>query len=148
MNLQFIKIEESNKEILSKIELRPNQIGLADCPLEAYELAKKFTYAYPTAIFWENAAIAFLIYEALNEMQTHFLVWDFVVDKAFQGQGYGREIMMQLMQKLRIEYHAEKIELAYEPSNHIARNLYRSLGFLESGKINDDGEIEMELLLH
>lgn len=145
MKLQFLKIDDKNIKFVEKINLKQKQKNMVDLPIEAYLESKKFKYSFPVAVIDETEVIAFFIYESLNENFTDFLVWNFIVSSQFQDQGYGRQIMKKLLLKLNNEYKVERIEIAYVPGNTIAKKLYRRLGFIENGKINNDGEIVMEM---
>ena len=63
-----------------------------------------------------------------------------MIDKAYQGKGYGKEAV-----KLALDFintlpcgKAEYCWLSYEPENVVARKLYGSYGFAETGEM--DGE--------
>ena len=66
-------------------------------------------------------------------LRNSYLIWRFMIDKKYQGKGYGREAL-----KLALDYirtfpvgEAKYCWLSYEPENETARNLYRSCGFEE-----------------
>ncbi|MBN1971046.1 MAG: GNAT family N-acetyltransferase [Candidatus Delongbacteria bacterium] len=52
-----------------------------------------------------------------------YCIWRFLIDKKFQGKGYGK---------------ANRICLSYEPKNTAAKAQYESLGFRETDEIEDD----------
>jgi diamine N-acetyltransferase len=145
MKLEFLNVDENNKNLLEKIEVKQEQKSMVDLPIEAYEEAKKYKYSFPIVVLDETKVIAFFIYESLNDNFTDFLVWGFIVSSRFQHQNYGTQIMKQFLLRLKKQYEVKRIELAYVQGNTIAKKLYRKLGFKENGKINDDGEIEMDM---
>ncbi len=59
-----------------------------------------------------------------------------MIDKKFQGRGLGRKTMLLLIERIKEETKGgtTKLGLSYEPHNKVAENLYRSLGFEQSGK--------------
>jgi len=61
-----------------------------------------------------------------------------MVDQQFQGRGYGREIMKQLLDVFRSKEQIKNVGISYEPENVGARDLYASLGFLEPGEMLGD----------
>ena len=61
-----------------------------------------------------------------------------MVDEQFQGKGYGREIMKQVLDELRTKSDIRNVGISYEPHNEVARKLYASLGFVEPGEMLDD----------
>lgn len=146
--LTFIPTSKENFDDLKSIILKPDKGLTIDSPMEAYEMGSKYKYCYPISIYFEDEIIAFLNYELLNEEHTNFLIWDFVVSHQYRGKGYGKKIMIQLLEMLKSKYNAKRVELAYDPKNSVAKYLYLNLGFIENGKINDDGEVEMVLKIN
>lgn len=60
-----------------------------------------------------------------------------MIDKEYQNKGYGKKAL-----KLALEFiksfpcgRAEYCWLSYEPENEVARRLYRSFGFVETGEM-------------
>ena len=63
-----------------------------------------------------------------------------MIDKRYQGRGYGKEAL-----KLAIDFirtwpcgKAEYCWISYEPENEVAKKLYASLGFEETGEMCGD----------
>jgi diamine N-acetyltransferase len=63
-----------------------------------------------------------------------------MIDKRYQGRGYGREAMKLALDFIRTWPcgKAEFCWISYEPENEIARKLYASLGFEETGEMDGD----------
>ena len=68
----------------------------------------------------------------------YYYIWRFMIDKKFQGRGYGREAMKRALDFIRTAPcgEAEYCVLSYEPGNEVAKKLYFSLGFVE---LNEQG---------
>ena len=56
-----------------------------------------------------------------------------MIDKRYQGRGYGRKAMQLALDYMRTFPcgEAENIWLSYEPENEAAKKLYASFGFIE-----------------
>ncbi len=70
----------------------------------------------------------------------HVYLSDFIIDPKFQGKGFGREALRQLLEKLS---NIKRIDLVTHPDNLRAINLYQSFGFVVGERIEnyfDDGE--------
>ncbi len=143
--LRFEEITPGNSSILNQRFLKAEQVGNADEPQNTIKVAKDYKAATPIAIYDNKNLIAFLVYEFLNPEKDSFLIWEFVVHHKYQGKGYGYSIIKQFIDFLIINFQAKRIELAVVPGNIPAKNLYLKLGFIENGKINSDGEQEMEM---
>lgn len=100
------------------------------------------TYAWkqcvPLAIYDGDTIVGFAMY-ARNEDEPGYSIWRLMVDQRFQGRGFGRAAMRLLIDRLRAEPDCTNIAISYEPHNDVARKLYASLGFVETGEV-DDGE--------
>jgi diamine N-acetyltransferase len=73
-------------------------------------------------------------------------IWRFMVDSRFQGQGIGRAALQLVIQHVRNKGLFDKLELSYVPAEGSPAPFYRSLGFRDTGRV-DDGESVMELPL-
>ncbi|WMW25701.1 GNAT family N-acetyltransferase [Methanolobus sediminis] len=75
------------------------------------------------------------------------------VHPSFQRQGIGRMLFTTMLEKVRTE-HPEvlRVELITMESNHAAISLYKSLGFMEEGRMEkkvrrNDGSFEDDILM-
>ena len=83
------------------------------------------------------------------EGKPYYYIWRFMIDKKYQGQGFGRESFKQTLDFIKTFPcgKAEYILLSYEPSNELGRKLYGSFGFEEVFKeyLHDDDEVSAML---
>lgn len=61
-----------------------------------------------------------------------------------QGKGYGRRALECALNLIKDTYKFDYVSLDYVAGNVAAKYLYESMGFLETGEI-EDGEIVMKL---
>lgn len=57
-----------------------------------------------------------------------------MVGKQYQGKGYGKLGLQQVIGMLVKEYNTKEIFLTVEPENDIAINMYKKTGFIDTGK--------------
>jgi len=69
-----------------------------------------------------------------------------MVDDKYQGKGYGRFGMEKMLEIFRTEKDVKAVGISYELENEVARKLYASLGFKETGEIVEK-EVVAELRL-
>lgn len=71
-----------------------------------------------------------------------------MIDRQHQGKGYGTEAVRLALDFIRTYPcgSAEYCWLSYEPENDVARKLYNSFGFRETGEM-DEGEVVAALRL-
>ena len=82
----------------------------------------------------------------------YYYIWRFMIDKRFQGRGYGREALRLALEFVRTFPcgEAEYCVLSYEPTNEAAKRFYGSFGFEElnePGYYEDDDEISAVMKL-
>lgn len=76
-------------------------------------------------------------------------VFKIMIDRRHQSKGYGKEAMRHAIKfsKAFPCGKARLLELTYQPENVIAKNLYSSLGFVETGNLHPSGEVYAEFVL-
>ena len=70
----------------------------------------------------------------------NYNLWRLMIDRKFQNKGYGKKALglaLDFINSLPCGK-ADYCWLSYEPENYIARHLYHSFGFVETGDM--DGE--------
>lgn len=106
----------------------------------------------PYAIYDNDTMVGFIMlsYNEANEdnNENTYWVWRLMIDKRYQGKGYGREAMEKALELIKTFPYgtAASVFLSYEPENMVAKRLYASLGFVETGKI-EYGEMVAKLVL-
>ena len=70
----------------------------------------------------------------------NYILWRFMIDKNYQGKGYGKAALVASLDYLRTIPcgPAEYCWLSYEPDNVAAKSLYTSMGFKENGELCGD----------
>lgn len=133
----------------------PNEDSLIDAYFAITEEGMKvFTFG----IYYGKKPIGFLMvaYDCPWAVQYYglpekfYYIWRFMIDKKFQGQGFGKEAL-----RLAIEFiktfpagESEACWLSYEPENVGARALYLKMGFVERLDLHkEDMEIPAVLKL-
>ena len=81
-------------------------------------------------------------------LRNSYYIWRFMIDKRYQGNGYGREAMKLALDFIRTFPAGEATYcwLSYEPTNEVARKLYLSFGFEEHSEHYEEGD-EMPAIL-
>lgn len=104
-------------------------------------------WAYPTArpyVIVEGVEpVGFaLLYPSPDDSRTVTVV-RFMIDHRFQGRGLGRAGLEAVLARARADG-CRRVRLSVAPHNEVARRLYVSAGFRETGEI-DEGEIVLVL---
>ena len=129
---------------------------------EAYVAITNGQVALPFAICRNKKPIGFVMigYGANDEdfkdedpaflemAKKSYCLWRFMIDKRYQGKGYGRKAMQLALDYIR-SFPCGKAEtcwLSYEPENEVAKKLYASFGCEEVPEYYKEGE-EMPAIL-
>lgn len=123
---------------------------------EAYATRNEGGNALPLAVYDDAELIGFVMIgkgtvgnEDESELiRENYSIWRLMIDKRFQGQGFGRQTLDAAMERIRAFPYGEakKVWLSYEPENTRAREIYRKYGFVENGEMCG-GEIVAEMNL-
>lgn len=123
--------------------------------LEAYVTITSGGYAMPFGIYENGTPVGFVMigfgtdesWENPPSIAEHnYNIWRLMIDKQYQGLGYGKQALQLALTFIRSFPcgEAEYCWLSYEPENSVAKELYRSFGFTETGEL--DGEEKIAIL--
>ena len=110
---------------------------------------------YPFGIYLGKKPVGFVMigYNGYEDgdpefMKNTYFIWRLMIDKRYQGRGYGRQAFQMALDFVRTLPNgpAELCWLSYEPENEVAKKLYASFGFVEVPKYYKEGE-EMPAIL-
>jgi diamine N-acetyltransferase len=102
---------------------------------------------HPFGIYDENTPVGFLMYGFnFEHPKQQAFILRLMVDDKYQGKGYGRFGMERMLEIFRAHERIMEVGISYEPENEVARKLYASLGFEETGRMLE-GEVEAILRL-
>ncbi|GIN70241.1 N-acetyltransferase [Bacillus sp. J14TS2] len=139
-----LQVTEEQQRFISS-----NQHALAEAYIAADEGQDIITFA----VYKDGTMVGFIMmyYDDGDGHYEHssYGVFKMMIDKRYQGKGYGRETMIKAIDFSRSSPHgkARVVELTYKPENVVAKNLYTSLGFVETGDVLECGEVNAELKL-
>lgn len=112
-----------------------------------YSLAQAWVYyktAYPFAIYADDKMIGFIML-GYYEAQKYYTLWKFMIDAKYQNQGYGKKALKLGIDYLIEHFKVKEIYTAYESHNDVAKKLYTSFGFRETGEVVGN-EVGMKLI--
>ena len=138
----ILKLKVSKEQ---KSYVAGNDISL----IEAYISKTENGQIFPFGIYKDDVPVGFLMVgfgtdsswdDAPAIAQNNYDLRRLMIDTKYQGRGYGKEALNLALEFIRTFPcgKAEYCWLSYEPENKVARDLYRSFGFVETGE--KDGE--------
>ena len=112
---------------------------------EAYATRNEGNNALPLAVYQDDELIGFVMIgkgtvgneEESDLIKENYCLWRLMIDKKFQGKGFGKQTMDAVMTLIRTFPfgEAKKVWLSYEPENTRARDIYHKYGFAENGEM-------------
>ena len=126
--------------------------------IEAYIAVTSGGHAFPFGIYDDGIPVGFCMVgygtddswvDAPAVAKDSYNVWRFMIDRRYQGKGYGKAAM-----KLVLDFIATRpcgpagiCWLSYEPENTTAKALYAGFGFQETGEWDGDEVIAVRRLI-
>lgn len=113
----------------------PNALSIAQ--------AHYSSHAWFRAIYADVTPVGFaMLYQDADEAK--YYLWRFMIDARYQGFGFGRRALEQVIGYVRAQPGATEMTLTFVPGEYAPVTFYRRLGFVETG-VEEDGELEMKL---
>lgn len=91
----------------------------------------------PLALYEGDEPVGFAMW-GFDTKEESYWIGGLVIDAEYQGKGYGRAAMEALLDYLAAQPGHGEAALSCDPENTVARRLYASLGFVETGELVDD----------
>jgi len=151
MNLELRIIDETNKAAVELLEVSESQKQYIASNKKSLETAVKEEYreiARPFAIYAEGQIVGFTMFAfelTSSDPNDRYWLWRFMVDRNFQGKGYGSAALEKIIDYFR-SHGADHILLSTKETNISALSLYHKYQFAETGEMNED-EIVLRLNL-
>ena len=151
--LKLRKINRNNVEVILKLEVFDNQKSFVatnnSSIIEAYIAITENNHVFTFGIYKDDTPIGFLMIGfdvnsadegAPKVAKGNYNIWHLMIDKKFQGKGFGKKAM-----DLALEFintfpcgAAKYCWLSYGSDNDVARQLYKSVGFVETDEKDGD----------
>ena len=138
-----IQLKPVTKENLDAVlALRVSEAQKTFVSTTAESLAQAYVYpgtAYPFAVCHGDETVGFIMMGYYEEKQ-YYTLWKLLIDRKYQGRGYGRAALELGIAFLKEQFRANEVYTGVLRENQAARNLYRSVGFQETGLFENNME--------
>ena len=149
MKIALKKITDQNKQECFSLKVSLAQSEYITSNENSLKTARENAdVARPFAIYADDKMIGFTMFawdENNEDPEDKYWLWRFMIDKSFQGKGYGHLALKEIIQYFK-DNGADIITLSTKPSNKTALSLYHQFGFKENGEMNGE-EIVLKLFL-
>lgn len=131
--VEFVKINEDNYEAVLRLKvtdeqnegkfIAPNVRSIAD----AY-LYREAGDVFPYAVQDGDEVVGFILLDE-DEEEKELMIWRMMVDKDYQGQGYGKAIVEKVMEEFEADSRFDVLIADYVKGNEVMGKLLESFGF-------------------
>ena len=138
--VELREINQNNFEAVIKLSVSKCQESFVSTPV--YSLAQTWIYqktAFPFAIYADNTLVGFVML-GYYEAKKQYTLWKFLIDKDYQNRGYGRKALELALKYLIETFDAREIYTGVALENEVAKHLYQSVGFTETGLVENNME--------
>lgn len=138
--LKLIEVNEENWMVFRSLQLGDEQTGFLDSPLGI--LARGYVYrrcrARVIGIANDATAVGLALVKDLDEEPACYDLQQFMIDRRFQGKGFGTEALGLILAELEREKKYDCVEVCVKKQDAAALRVYEKLGFTDTGYIDED----------
>ncbi|WP_194911162.1 GNAT family N-acetyltransferase [Catenulispora rubra] len=153
MAVSLHEITEGNRDAVLALRVAPEQERFVGSVRGALADAVAYPHAGPwfRAVHADGEPVGFVMLSWNVEPQPPdvigpWFLWKLLVDRRYQGRGYGAETVRQVARLVCAEG-ATELLTSYVPSNGDPAGFYRRLGFVPTGDLDGNGEVIVRLVL-
>lgn len=133
--VELREITKDNLEDVLNLQIAKEQEAYVSST--AHSLAQAYVYkekAFPFAIYADDVLVGFIMMGYYEERKQYTL-WKFLIDRAHQNKGYGRAALKQGIAYLQEKFCVSEVYTGVLLGNEVAKRLYASVGFVETGLV-------------
>lgn len=140
-------VDDRNRLEVLALKIDETQKGFVESPEQCLKEAAAESCWRPVGIYDGETLIGFSMYGYFWQYLPFGRVWldRLLIDRRFQGRGYGHSVLPLMIDRLRTEYRRKKIYLSVVEENEGAIHLYEKFGFRFNGERDIHGEKVMVL---
>ncbi|NYE08486.1 diamine N-acetyltransferase [Bacillus niacini] len=123
--IRLCSAEDQKNKVFEKT-IASNCLSLAQASIEENWTVK--------AIYQNDMPIGFTMYGYSDEL-AGYEICRIMIDYKFQGNGFGKKALLLVIKEMVNQFKSEEIFITFVPENEIAKQLYLSVGFKDTGKV-------------
>ena len=134
----MITLKEITRDNIDEVlELKVSENQTAYVSSNGDSLAQAYVYpktAYPFAVYEDSTVVGFIMM-GYYEAKAYYTLWKFMIDARYQNRGYGRKALELGIRYLKDRFDVSEVYTGVVPGNTVAKGLYESVGFKDTGLI-------------
>jgi diamine N-acetyltransferase len=132
-NIGLVDVDAGNWREVVRVTPQPDQERFV-APITYYLCLCHYGQVWhPLAVRVDGAIVGYVMW-AIDDVDGSRWIGGVVIDAAVQGRGIGWTALELLIARLAADPDCREVALSYDPDNHVARQLYARLGFVETGE--------------
>ena len=142
--VQLKPVTQENLGAVLELKVAESQETFVSSTAES--LAQAYVYmdtAFPFAVCDDGNPVGFIMLGYYEEKK-YYTLWKLLIDRKYQGRGYGRKALELGIAFLKERFHVTEIYTGVLPGNNMAKSLYHSVGFKDTG-LFENGMEELRL---
>ena len=146
--IELIEINEQNWLEAVKLSVDESQKGFLDSATGI--LARGYAYrdsrARVIGISDGGTMVGLALVKDLDEQPACYDLQQFMIDRRFQGRGYGTAALRLILAELEAERKYGFVEVCVKKDAAAALRVYEKLGFVDTGYVDDDAPDSLNLI--
>ena len=146
--LTLIDVNEENWLEIRRLSVRADQTGFLDSAVGI--LARGYVYRHDRArvmgIANDDTVIGVALVRDLDEEPACYDLQQFMIDRRYQGQGYGTTALRDILSALEKERKYDCVEVCVKENDAAARRVYEKVGFIDTGYVDEAAPDSLNLL--
>jgi diamine N-acetyltransferase len=136
--VSLVPVDATNWRSVAALAVTPQQGRFVAAPTHYLALCAYEDVWHPLAVTTPDGTVVGFLMWGIDDEDGSCWLGGILVDAAHQGRGYGRAAVREALSVLGERTSAPSFALSYDPDNSVARGLYASLGFVETGEVDDE----------
>jgi len=147
MKIHLKPVTIKNWKACIALELTPDQQNYLPSNLYSIAEAQFYEQANSRAIYNDQDQMVGYTLFGRDILTNKWKIFRLMIDKAYQGKGYGENAMREIITQVANEPDGHEILICYQDPNQAARRLYAKLGFIEQ-EVDSSGKVTASLKLN
>ncbi|WP_315906653.1 GNAT family N-acetyltransferase [Priestia koreensis] len=139
-NIHFKLIDDTNELLVRNIKIKREQEHFIETVDQCLQEASTYSEWQPIAIYNDDIIIGFAMYGSFGDSCDTWID-RIMIDEKYQGKGYGKTAMKQLIDHVSKEYGVNVVYLSIIEENRQAYHLYTKIGFTFINERDPNGEL-------
>ncbi|RXZ81648.1 GNAT family N-acetyltransferase [Paenibacillaceae bacterium] len=140
-NIRLQQITQALEAECVNLKVSSKQETLVATNADSLVHAKKELTSVPYGIYSGAQMVGFILFDNEIYEDGYYWILRFMIDERFQGKGYGKASIKEVINMLRQKDNCQQIRVSHVPHNTVVNKLYKDAGFEETGEFEDNGDI-------